>query len=159
MQRDFAGVENSKPVTILLVEDDTIDVRAVVRAFRKHRINNPIMVASNGLIALEMLQGINGQPRVPRPYVVLLDLNMPQMNGHEFLREIRKDPDLKRSIVFVLTTSKARQDKENAYERHVAGYILKSEAGRDFVDLAQMLDRFVITVRFVEEADDTQTLN
>lgn len=139
-----------KAVTILLVEDDDIDARAVTRGFRGQNIGNPIVRARDGIEALEILRGAADE-KLDRPYVILLDLNLPRMNGIEFLGELRKDSDLHRSIVFVLTTSNDDRDKIAAYDKNVAGYILKSEAGTDFLDLAQMLDRYVITVQFPDE--------
>src|SRR5690349_21952666 len=87
---------------ILLIEDDEVDVMNVRRAFQKNHIANPLYVATNGLEALELLRG----GRIPRERrMVLLDLNMPQMNGIEFLRELRGDPELRVTPVVVLTTS------------------------------------------------------
>ena len=85
---------------------------------------------------------------VPRPQIVLLDLNMPVMDGVTFLREIRKDPDLRKLIVFVLTTSNDDQDKVAAYDQHVAGYLLKTDAGVDFLNVLQIVENFQISVQF-----------
>ena len=135
-------------VHILLVEDDAIDARAVLRGLRKGHIGNETTVAKDGIEALQCLRGEEGRTRIPRPYLILLDLNMPRMNGLEFLQEIREDPELENSIVFVLTTSDDDRDIVAAYGNHVAGYVLKSEAGDDFLKLVQMLEKFVITVHF-----------
>ena len=135
-------------VHILLVEDDEIDARAVLRGLRKCHIGNETTVAKDGIEALQLLRGEEGRTRIPRPYLILLDLNMPRMNGLEFLQEIREDPELENSIVFVLTTSDDDRDIVAAYGSHVAGYVLKSEAGDDFLKLVQMLEKFVITVHF-----------
>jgi CheY-like chemotaxis protein len=81
-------------VNILLVEDDEVDVMAVKRALRELRIANPFFRAADGIDGLEMLRGLNGKKKLPRPYVVLLDLNMPRMDGLEFLDELRRDPEL-----------------------------------------------------------------
>ncbi|MEM9488664.1 MAG: response regulator, partial [Myxococcota bacterium] len=78
-------------VTVLLVEDNEVDVEAVRRAFRKLRIANPIQVARDGLEALDRLRGQGEYETVPRPYLILLDLNLPRMSGIEFLRELRRD--------------------------------------------------------------------
>ena len=129
-------------VTILLVEDDDIDVMNLKRSFTKLKIANPMLVANDGLEALDILRGQNGQEALSRPYIILLDLNMPRMNGLEFMQEVRQDPDLKQSVVFVLTTSDDEQDKFKAYEQHVAGYIVKSEGGKSFLDALEMLDRY-----------------
>jgi CheY-like chemotaxis protein len=137
-------------VNILLVEDDEVDVRIVKEAFKEHKLKNPLHVASDGVEGLEMLRGENGRERLPRPYLIMLDLKMPRMNGLEFLAEIRKDPQLKDSIVFVLTTSDNEQDKVAAYKSHVAGYLLKSDVGGDFMTAVQMLELFVVSVQFPE---------
>ena len=129
----------SNEVTVLLVEDDPIDVDAVQRAFRKARIRNPIVTAKDGLDALEMLRREGG---VARPYLILLDLNMPRMNGLEFLEELRSDEALAGAVVFVLTTSDAHRDIWAAYDKRVAGYILKSNVGEDFIKVLMMLENY-----------------
>lgn len=135
-------------VTLLIVDDDRVDVRAVTRALRKKGVDNPIEVAANGREALDALRGENGRPRVAWPYIVLLDLNMPRMNGIEFLETVRKDPALSETVVFVLTTSDDDRDKVAAYRHHVAGYVVKTNAGSEFMNLVTMLQKFVVTVRF-----------
>src|SRR5690349_17997070 len=121
-------------VNILLVEDDSVDVMNVQRAFRKNNIQNPLHVAKNGLMALEMLRGQNGFQRItPSPGIILLDLNMPQMNGIEFLKELRADPELKQISVFVMTTSNDDKDKFEAFNFNVAGYIIKPVSFEKFV--------------------------
>ncbi|RUP22418.1 response regulator, partial [Methylobacterium sp.] len=76
-------------VNILLVDDDEVDVQGLKRAFKKSKIGNPITVARDGIEALEILRGQNGRERLPKPHLVLLDLNMPRMNGIEFLEAVR----------------------------------------------------------------------
>lgn len=136
------GVESENTVTILLVEDDQIDAEAIRRAFRRHKIANPLVVVKDGLDAIARLRGEDGEAPVRRPYLVLLDLNMPRMNGIEFLEELRQDAALHDSVVFVLTTSDDDRDKVAAYDRHVAGYMVKSKAGEDFMKLIGMLDHY-----------------
>ncbi len=131
-----------KAVTVLLVEDDEVDVQAVQRAFIKSKIANPIVVAKNGLEALQILRGEGQRQKLEHPYLVMLDLNMPLMNGLEFLEEIRSDSELQSSIIFVLTTSNAEEDRVAAYDKHVAGYILKSNAGEGFVNMVNLLDHY-----------------
>src|SRR5437763_13518330 len=115
-------MSDARPLHILLVEDDQVDVMNVRRAFEKNKILNPLYVAMNGSEALAMLR----DGRVPRDRrLVLLDLNMPGMNGIEFLRELRADPDLKLTPVVVLTTSNDERDKVHAYDFNVAGYLVK----------------------------------
>tara|TARA_B100001179_G_scaffold186244_1_gene142145 strand:+ start:85 stop:528 length:444 start_codon:yes stop_codon:yes gene_type:complete len=134
-------------VTLLLVEDDAIDAEAIQRAFRQHRIANPFVVVRDGVEALAALRG-ESEVEVPHPYVVLLDVNMPRMNGIEFLDAIRADPALSRTIVFVLTTSDREEDKVAAYEHNVAGYILKSRAGEDFLEVVKLLRVYWRLVEF-----------
>lgn len=133
-------------VKIILIEDDEVDRESVMRSFRRNKIANPIVTAVDGVEGLEVLRGQGREP-VQRPYLILLDLNMPRMSGLEFLKELRADEKLRDSIVFVLTTSDDDRDIVAAYEQNVAGYILKSSAGSDFVNLVSMLDMFW---RFVE---------
>ncbi len=91
---------------ILVVDDDEVAVMAVRRALRQHRIDNPVVVANDGLHALELLRS----GAVGRPYIILLDINMPRMTGLEFLSVIRADRDLSSSVVFVMTTSDAPRE-------------------------------------------------
>jgi CheY-like chemotaxis protein len=137
-----------KTVNILLVEDDEIDVMGVRRAFNKLKLANPLTVAHNGLEALRILRGEGGHEAPKKPHMVLLDLNLPRMNGIEFLTELRRDPELHRTIVFVLTTSKDDEDRFAAYELNVAGYMVKSKIGKDFMDLVLMLDHYWRVIEF-----------
>jgi CheY-like chemotaxis protein len=129
---------NEKLVNILLVEDDEVDIMNVQRAFKKNCINNPLYIARNGLEALEMLRG----KHVPLPQIVILDINMPKMNGIEFLQEVRQDPDLKQISVFVMTTSNEDSDKLNAYNLNVAGYILKPLSFEKFITSVATLNSY-----------------
>ena len=129
-------------VNILLVEDDDGDAKAVRRAFSKAKIANPIFRAVDGVEALEMLRGENGKEKLIRPHILLVDLNMPRMNGFQLVSALRADPELKRSIVFFLTTSKSEEDKSAAYDLNVAGYIVKQNAGVDFLNLVGMIDSY-----------------
>lgn len=131
-----------KEATFLLIEDDEVDVMHLQRSFKKLKIANPMVIANDGIEALEILRGENGRAKITMPYIVLLDLNMPRMSGLEFLKEIRNDPALKQSIIFVLTTSNDDKDKTRAFDNHVAGYIVKSEAGVSFLEALEMLDRY-----------------
>lgn len=142
---------HSQEIQILLVEDDEVDAEAIVRAFRQHRLANPLTVVPDGIEALNALRGESGQPRLPRPYLILLDINLPRMNGLEFLRILRQDPELRRSIVFVLTTSNREQDKMAAYNEQAAGYLVKSKVGPDFVQVITLLDCYEQLVEFPPE--------
>jgi CheY-like chemotaxis protein len=129
----------SKMLNILLVEDDAVDVMNVKRAFQKNNIMNPLYVANNGLEALEMLRS-GAVPNERR--LILLDLNMPKMNGIEFLRVVRNDPDLQTVSVVVLTTSNEERDRVEAFELNVAGYLLKPVKFPEFVDLMATLNKY-----------------
>ncbi|WP_019503750.1 response regulator [Pleurocapsa sp. PCC 7319] len=131
-------------INILLVEDDEVDVMNVKRAFKKYKITNPLYIAGNGIEALAMLSSQNGQrPEVPEDRrLILLDLNMPKMNGLEFLHELRKDETLKRTPVIVLTTSDEDRDRIEAYNLNVAGYILKPVTFTNFAEVMVALNKY-----------------
>lgn len=112
-------------VTLLIVDDDEVDVRAITRGLRRIGIDTPISVATDGLEALATLRDA---ATVSWPYLVVLDLNMPRMSGLELLRELRADAVLSATPVLILTTSDDENDKAHAYGHHVAGYLLKSNA-------------------------------
>ncbi|EKD26779.1 MAG: response regulator receiver protein [uncultured bacterium] len=133
---------NSESVSILVVEDDDVDVMAIERSFKKLKIGNPLYFAKDGIDAFDLLNGTNGKKPIGKPYIILLDLNMPRMDGFEFLKKIRAEVQFKSSIVFVLTTSKLDEDCVKAYNYNVAGYIVKSEAGQGFVDAVLMLEHY-----------------
>jgi len=131
-------------INILLVEDDEIDVMNVRRAFKKSNITNPLYIASNGLEALDMLRGKEGQPpAIPSDRrLILLDLNMPKMGGIEFLNELRTDENLRLTPVVVLTTSNQDQDRVEAYNLNVAGYLLKPVTFTTFAELMVALNKY-----------------
>jgi CheY-like chemotaxis protein len=135
-------------VHVVLIDDDEVDVEAVVRSFRLHGLPNPITVFRNGAEAIQAMRGRFGSELTAAPFLVLLDLNMPMMNGIEFLDAIRSDPNLRRTIVFALTTSDTDEDRSAAYERHVAGYLVKSQLGVSYQALTQMLDNYWRIVEF-----------
>jgi CheY-like chemotaxis protein len=133
------------PLNILLVEDDEVDVMTVKRAFEKGHIANPLYVAGDGIEALEKLRG--GEIP-PQRRLVLLDLNMPRMNGIEFLKELRKDPQLCQTLVVVLTTSDTDLDKFAAYDMNIAGYLVKPVTFEKFCELVVMLNKYWTLVEF-----------
>ena len=134
---------SEKQLNILCVDDDTVDVMNVQRAFQKANIANPLFIAGDGLEALEMLRG-ESIPKQNR--LVLLDLNMPRMNGIEFLRELRQDPVLKGTCVVVLTTSNDTRDKVEAYNLNVAGYLTKPVTFANFVEVMATLNKYWMLV-------------
>jgi CheY-like chemotaxis protein len=133
-------------LNILLVEDDEVDVMNVQRAFEKAHITNPLFVAGNGIEALEKLR--SGEIPTQRR-LVLLDLNMPRMNGIEFLRELRGDPALCATPVVVLTTSTQDRDKCDAYGLNIAGYLVKPVTFDKFVELMATLNKYWMLVEML----------
>jgi CheY-like chemotaxis protein len=139
---------DSKTVQLLHVEDDDICIMGMARAFKLAKLANPVSFAHDGIDALEMLRGSADRQRLPRPYLILLDLNMPRMGGVEFLEELRKDDDLKKSIVFVMSTSSADEDLVRSYNLGAAGYILKSNPAGAFLEATALLDTYWRVVEF-----------
>jgi DNA-binding response OmpR family regulator len=128
-------------LNILLVEDDDGDAGAVRRGFRKVSTVN-IQRAVNGIEALEMLKGENGQTKTPRHVLLIVDLNMPKMSGVELVKAMRMDDQLKQAVIFILTTSTSEEDKRSAYDLNVAGYIDKATAGREFLNLVELMNSY-----------------
>lgn len=136
-------MNEDQTIDILLVEDDSVDIMNVQRAFKKNNINNPLHIAHNGIEALEMLRGSEHVMRLnPQPKIILLDINMPKMNGIEFLKELRKDEDLQSISVFIMTTSNDDHDKFQAYHMNVAGYIVKPISFEKFVSAVSVLNSY-----------------
>ena len=130
---------DDRVINILLVEDDEVDIMTVKRAFAKANITNPLFIAHNGLEALEILRK---DDLPPKRRLILLDVNMPKMNGIEFLRAVRQDPELAGLSVVVLTTSNEERDKVDAYKLNVAGYLLKPVTFINFVELTSALNKY-----------------
>ena len=127
--------------SVLLVEDDLFDTLTAQKSFARFNVPHTLHTAFNGEEALDMLLGRNGQAAIaPLPEVILLDLNMPRMNGAEFLAALRADPGLGHLPVFITTTSGLDVDRLNAQELGVSGYILKPLDFETSADLADSLD-------------------
>jgi CheY-like chemotaxis protein len=135
-------------VQIVLIDDDEVDVEAVARLLRKHKLPYDLVTFSNGSDAKIALEGKFGRELLQNPYLILLDLNMPRMNGIELLDWLRTQPHLSRSIVFAFTTSEAQQDCRAAYDLQVAGYLVKSNLGSGYSALARMLDTYTQNILF-----------
>jgi CheY-like chemotaxis protein len=125
----------SSEVLILLVEDDLVDVMTVKRALKDNKITNPIHVCENGLEALEYLKNSENK----KPGIILLDINMPKMNGIEFLEIVKVDNVLKKIPVIVLTTSKEENDKIESFNLGVAGYMIKPVDYLQFVEVIKTI--------------------
>lgn len=126
-------------LSVLLVEDDDVDAEAVMRSLRRSQVPVDVVWVEDGQEGLEVLRGEHGYATISRPLVVLLDLNMPRMDGFEFLRALRTDSDLQDLVVFVLSTSAAETDRSRAYHENIAGYLVKSSVGPQFARLARLL--------------------
>lgn len=147
----------NRPIaTVLVVDDDMIDRMAIRRAFKTLQIHNPVVEAADGIDALARLRGWDGL-RAPRPPVlVLLDLNMPRMGGLEFLQAIKADPELCSTLVFVLTTSMAPDDRARAYAQGIAGYMLKQRDGQSFLETIDTLEHYWRIIEF-PDVDELET--
>ncbi len=123
---------------ILLVEDDRVDVLSVKRAFKELKIANPLQVVGNGEAGLEWLR----DEQNPKPCLILLDLNMPRMNGLEFLKEMKRDEELRRIPVIVLTSSNDEQELLETYDHGVAGYMVKPADYLQLVEVMRVIDLY-----------------
>lgn len=129
-------------MNILLVEDNDGDIELTERAFRKGNLAAKLSVAHDGVEALEMLGRKGDRGAALRPDLILLDLNMPRMDGREFLAAIKSDPDLKSIPVIMLTSSNAPRDISECYERHANCYIIKPFGTEKFTAMVKQLDEF-----------------
>lgn len=128
--------------SILLVEDDQMDVMNVQRELRRQHIDAPLVQARNGREALDLLRGENGQLKIDRPGVVMLDINMPRMNGLELLEALRADPEFQDLNVFIMTTSDLDSDRYKAQQLAVSGYIIKPLSFETFGEGGTSVDGF-----------------
>lgn len=126
----------SKP--ILLVEDDQVDSMTVKRALKEINVSNDLLTAENGEEALKLLDNIEGS----LPCIILLDLNMPRMNGIEFLKIVKNQEKFKRIPVVVLTTSGEESDKTESFGLGVAGYMMKPVDYRQFVEVIRTINLY-----------------
>ena len=132
--------------TILLVEDNPGDVRLTQEAFREGHIDNDLHVVHDGAEAMEFLHRQGDHEDAPRPDMVLLDLNLPRMNGDEVLERIRDDPDLCHTPVVVLTGSRAEEDILRSYELQANAYLTKPVNPQEFIDTVRSFEDFWLSV-------------
>jgi CheY-like chemotaxis protein len=128
--------------SILLVEDDQMDVMNVQRELRRQNIDVPLVHAKNGRDALKMLRGEGDEPKIAKPSVVMLDINMPRMNGLELLEILRSDPDFVGLNVFIMTTSDLESERLKAQQLAVSGYIIKPLSFDTFGEGGTSVDGF-----------------
>lgn len=130
------------PVKFLIIDDDEVSRMKMQRALKKSKIENPAIYATDGVEALEILRGDTDNEELAQPYIVTLDINMPLMDGHEFLAELRGDENLKNVVVFILTTSDNDFDIRSSYNQNVAGYLLKDQSEEKLLEKVCMLESF-----------------
>ncbi|WP_049896995.1 response regulator [Natrialba chahannaoensis] len=146
----------STPTTaqILLVEDNPGDVRLTKEAFKQGRIENDLHVVSDGTEALEFLHQRNDYEDVPRPDLILLDLNLPRTDGEEVLEELKGDSELRSIPVIVLTSSRAEEDVAKSYELHANAYLTKPVDPDEFIETVRAFEKFWFSVvRLPPEGD------
>ena len=135
-----------RPIEILLVEDSSTDVMLAEEALDRAKMRNNLHVVKDGVEAMAFLRREGPYANVPRPDLVLLDLNMPRKDGREVLAEVKADDDLKYIPVVVLTTSQAQADVLRAYGLHANCYISKPVDFEQFTDVVRAIDQFWFTV-------------
>jgi CheY-like chemotaxis protein len=138
--------DTSKPIEVLLVEDDPGDVLMTQEAFADYKIANRLSVVTNGEDAIAYMRKQDRFADVATPDLVLLDLNLPRRNGREVLREIKEDAELRRIPVVILTTSEAEEDVVASYLLHANAYVRKPVDFEQFVAAVRAIDDFFITV-------------
>lgn len=136
----------TKPIDILLVEDNPGDVRLTREALKEGKIKNNLFVTKDGVEALAFLHKEGEFEDVPRPDLILLDLNMPRMDGRELLQKIKRETDLRRIPVVVLTTSKSEEDIIKSYDLHANCYITKPVDLDQFINVVKTVEDFWLTV-------------
>lgn len=140
------NVKNIKHIDILLVEDSPADVLITREAFAEFKIFNTLHVVEDGVEAMAFLNQDGKYASVPRPDLILLDLNLPRKNGREVLAEIKNDPRLKNIPVVVLTTSHSESDVLEAYDQHANCYIVKPVGFDNFVEAVKTINQFWFSV-------------
>lgn len=138
-------MRSKKP--ILLVEDDQVDAMTVKRSLREIKVVNHLLIAGNGEEGLQYLES----PERESPCIILLDLNMPKMNGIEFLEVVKNDERFKRIPVVVLTTSRNEQDRVESFNLGIAGYMVKPVDYQQFVDVVKTINLYWTLSEFPDE--------
>jgi CheY-like chemotaxis protein len=134
------------PIEILLVEDDPGDVTLTREAFADYKVQNSLHVVSDGVEALDFLYRRGAHAEAPRPDLVLLDLNLPRVDGREVLSAVKNDPTLAAIPIVVLTTSDAEEDVLRSYQLHANAYVTKPVDFEQFIKVVQQIDEFFVQV-------------
>ena len=142
----MSGDSLGRPIEILLVEDNSGDVRLTIEALKEGKVRNRLSVARDGVEALAFLRREGPHASAPRPDLILLDLNLPRLDGREVLAEIKTDARLRRIPVVVLTTSKAEEDILRTYDLHANCYINKPVDLDQFISVVRSIDDFWLSV-------------
>ena len=137
---------DGRPIEILLVEDSPGDVRLAIEALKEAKVRNTLHVAEDGVLAMDFLAKRGKYKDVPRPDLILLDLNLPRKDGREVLAEIKQHPRFRSIPVVVLTTSRAEQDVLRSYELHANCYITKPVDFQQFLEVVKSIESFWLTV-------------
>ena len=145
--------QSGQLVEILLVEDNARDVRLTREALKEGRIRNRLHVVNDGENALRFLRREVEYAEAPRPDLILLDLNLPRLDGREVLAEIKNDPLLKQIPVVVLTSSRAEKDLLSAYDQHANCFITKPVGFEDFMDVVRSIESFWLTIVILPPKD------
>lgn len=135
-----------RQIEVLLVEDDPGDVLMTKEAFEDYKLSNNLHVVNDGAEAMEFLRRRGEHADAPRPDLVLLDLNLPRMDGREVLQAIKSDPELASIPVVVLTTSEAEEDVLRSYSLHANAYVTKPVDFERFIQVVRQIDEFFVTV-------------
>ena len=135
-----------RPIRILLVEDNPGDVRLAQEALKEDKLSNELYVVNDGVSAMQFLRREGPYTEAPRPDLVLLDLNLPRMDGREVLAAVKRDPELGGIPVVVLTTSRADEDVCRAYSLNCNCYVTKPVAFDDFIEVIKAIDSFWFSV-------------
>ncbi|MEV4221715.1 response regulator [Nonomuraea sp. NPDC049725] len=135
-----------RPIEVLLVEDDQGDILLTREAFELNKVSNRLHVVNDGEQAMDFLRQKGAHTGVPRPDLILLDLNLPRKSGLEVLEEVKLDEDLRTIPVVVLTTSEAEEDILLSYKMHANAYVAKPVDFQQFIRVVRQIDNFFVTV-------------
>jgi two-component system, chemotaxis family, response regulator Rcp1 len=154
----MANIPNNEPVQILMIEDNPGDARLAFEALKDSKVNNDLYHVKDGVEAMRFLRRQAEYTEVPLPDLVLLDLNLPRKDGHEVLKEMKDDTELRLIPVVVLTTSAAERDLVTSYGLHANAYIVKPISLDQFVEVVQAIQEFWLSIVKLPRAGDSKDL-